>query len=154
MEADLRLFFCNIFKLFKGQIFVLAGYGFPLVPLETEGSLPFRWKYCVCIYTGMQSGIFVWQFHSKWWYWIYNLFGLPAVFFSVLLFCYAVCDFQKLLQAEYLPKKEHAVSCLRQDNHREEYPLISLQCLRGLGIYSSISNLMRYSSSTRQTQSR
>ena len=34
-EADLGLFFCDVFKLFKGQIFVLAGYGFPLVPLET-----------------------------------------------------------------------------------------------------------------------
>lgn len=58
-EADLSVFFCDVFKLFKGQIFCFGGYGFPLVPLETKGSLPFRWKYCVCIYSGMQSGMFV-----------------------------------------------------------------------------------------------
>ena len=54
--------------------------------------------------------------------------------FQCYFFCYAVCDFQKLLQAEYLPKKEHAVSCLRQDNHREEYPLTHIPAMpSGLG---------------------
>ena len=52
-------FFAMYLNYLKDRFFVLAGYGFPLVPLETEGSLPFRWKYCVCIYTGMQSGMFV-----------------------------------------------------------------------------------------------
>ena len=46
-------FFATYLNYLKGELHAKAGYGFPLVPLETEGSLPFRWKYCVCIYTGM-----------------------------------------------------------------------------------------------------
>ena len=52
-------FFAMYLNYLKGELHAKAGYGFPLVPLETEGSLPFRWKYCVCIYSGMQSGMFV-----------------------------------------------------------------------------------------------
>ena len=45
-----------------------VGYGFPLVPLETYGSLPFEWKICefyVCIYTNIKFRTSVRQFHSK-----------------------------------------------------------------------------------------
>ena len=52
-------FFAMYLNYLKGELHAKAGYGFPLVPLETKGSLPFRWKYCVCIYSGMQSGMFV-----------------------------------------------------------------------------------------------
>ena len=52
-------FFAMYLNYLKGEQHAKVGYGFPLVPLETKGSLPFRWKYCVCIYSGMQSGMFV-----------------------------------------------------------------------------------------------
>ena len=52
-------FFAMYLNYLKGEQHAKAGYGFPLVPLETKGSLPFRWKYCVCIYSSMQSGMFV-----------------------------------------------------------------------------------------------
>ena len=52
-------FFAMYLNYLKGELHAKVGYGFPLVPLETKGSLPFRWKYCVCIYSGMQSGMFV-----------------------------------------------------------------------------------------------
>ena len=34
-------FFATYLNYLKGELHAEAGYGFPLVPLETEGSLPF-----------------------------------------------------------------------------------------------------------------
>ncbi len=59
MEVNLSVFFIFIFKVFILKNFAEVGCALPLVPLATKGYPSFRWKYCVWIYTGMQSGMFV-----------------------------------------------------------------------------------------------
>ena len=55
----LPYFFATYLNYLKGNFQAEMGYGFPLVPVAIKGSPSFQWKYCVCIYTGMQSGMFV-----------------------------------------------------------------------------------------------
>ena len=61
-------FFEMYLNYLNDERYAEVGYGFPLVPLETYGSLPFEWKICefyVCIYTNIKFRTSVRQFHSQ-----------------------------------------------------------------------------------------